>query len=118
MDPVLVFLIFPIAVIIFSIALEKLLNSPILVSAIIFIVGLIIALVFFSGNTNAIIAVIVYAIIAFITALITRFILNFFNNDDSNNNNNNNNGNNRFPNTRACRICCCQRRLYNRIRNN
>ncbi len=114
MDPVLVFLIFPIAVIIFSIALEKLLNSPVLVSAIIFIIGLIIALVFFSGNTNAIIAVIVYAIIAFITALITRFILNFFDND---NNNNNNNGNNRFPNTRACRICCCQRRLYNRIRN-
>lgn len=113
MDPVLVFLIFPIAVIIFSIALEKLLNSPVLVSAIIFIIGLIIALVFFSGNTNAIIAALVYAIIAFITALITSFILSFF----DNNNNNNNNGGNRFPNTRACRICCCQRRLYNRIRN-
>lgn len=113
MDPVLVFLIFPIAVIIFSIALEKLLNSPVLVSAIIFIIGLIIALVFFSGNTNAIIAALVYAIIAFITALITSFILNFFDNND----NNNNNSGNRFPNTRACRICCCQRRLYNRIRN-
>ena len=114
MDPILVFLIFPIAVIIFSIALEKLLNSQILVAAIIFIIGLIIALVFFSGNTNAIIAALVYAIIAFITALITSFILNFF---DNNNNNNNNNSGNRFPNTRACRICCCQRRLANRIRN-
>ena len=110
MDPILVFLIFPIAVIIFSIALEKLLNSPILVAAIIFIIGLIIALTVFGGSANAIIAAFVYAIIAYITALITNFINRLFNNNNNNNNNNN-------PNTRACRICCCQRRLANRIRN-
>ena len=106
MDPILVFLIFPIAVIIFSIALEKLLNSPILVAAIIFIIGLIIALTVFGGSANAIIAAFVYAIIAYITALITNFINRLFNNNNNNN-----------PNTRACRICCCQRRLANRIRN-
>ena len=77
MDPILVFLIFPIAVIIFSIALEKLLNSPILVAAIIFIIGLIIALTVFGGSANAIIAVTIITIITIIIIILIHELVEF-----------------------------------------
>lgn len=69
---ILFFVIFPIAVILMSIVLQKLLKSPILVAILIFAVFLILAYTVFTPEflLNAII----YAIIAFITAAIFKLI--------------------------------------------
>lgn len=69
---ILFFVIFPIAVILISIVLQKLLKSPILVAILIFAVFLILAYTVFTPEflLNAII----YAIIAFITAAIFKLI--------------------------------------------
>lgn len=96
---ILFFVIFPIAVILISIVLQKLLKSPILVAILIFAVFLILAYTVFTPEflLNAII----YAIIAFITAAIFKLIYclrrriscNIFNvcdNTDSYNNNDDN----------------------------
>lgn len=70
----LVFFAIPFAVIIISIALQKLLRNPFLVAAIIFSVLLVIVLAFF--DTIYLIAVLVYTILSFITALVTCIISN------------------------------------------
>jgi len=72
MDPILIFVVLPLATIIFSIALQRLLKCPILVAAIVFAVFLILAYTVF--GTGFIIAAIVYAILAFITAFLTCLI--------------------------------------------
>lgn len=72
MNLILLLIVFPLATIIFSIALERLLNSPILVSAIIFISFVLIAYLAF--GTDFIIAAVVYAFIALITAIIVSII--------------------------------------------
>ena len=69
MNTLLIFFALPIAVIIISIALQKILKCPILVAAIIFAIFLIVT--FIVNNLNFLIAAIVYAIISFITAYIT-----------------------------------------------
>lgn len=111
MNFLLLFFAIPIAVIIFSIALEKILKCPILVASVIFAILLIIA--FTMCDATFLVAVIIYTIIAFITATIVRFICLLFrrggnilrcicrdherdnnDNDDNNNNNNNDNDNN------------------------
>ena len=69
MNLILLFFVLPLATIIFSIALEKLLDNPFLVSAIIFVVFLIVA--FVALGINFIIAAIIYGIITIITTTIT-----------------------------------------------
>jgi len=97
MNTLLIFFALPIAVIIISIALQKILKCPTLVAAIIFAIFLIVT--FIVDNLNFLIAAIVYSIISFITAIITCIICRFLrrvgreclcrcNNDERNNNNN------------------------------
>lgn len=69
MNTLLIFFALPIAVIIISIALQKILKCPSLVAAIIFAIFLIVT--FIVNNLNFLVAAIVYAIISFITAYIT-----------------------------------------------
>ena len=120
MDTLLVFIVLPLATFIFSIALRKILKTPLLVSAIGYSVFLIIAFVAFQVDTASIVAAIIYAVIALITALIVNIICSIIDrlcNNRCNNNNNNDsanegiNDNNNWPNTRACRICRCQRNI-------
>ena len=68
MNNLLIFFALPIATIIISIALQKILKCPYLVSAIVFAIFLIVT--FIINNLNFLVATIVYTIISFITALI------------------------------------------------
>lgn len=69
MNILLIFFALPIAVIIISIALQKILKCPALVAAIIFAIFLIVTFVI--NNLNFLIAAIIYAVLSFITAYIT-----------------------------------------------
>lgn len=113
MNLILIFVVFPFVTIVFSIALEKLLNSPFLVAAIIFSVFLILAFTVFSPIF--LIAAVVYGFIALITAFIYRLIRRIINRINRNNNDNddddNENNDNDIPNTCACRTCCRQRQF-------
>ncbi len=86
MNILLIFFALPIATIIISIALQKILKCPPLVAAVIFAIFLIVT--FAINNINFLVAAIVYAIIAFITAaivcLICRLIERFCDNDNDN----------------------------------
>lgn len=68
MDLILIFVVLPLATIIFSIALQRLLKCPILVAAIIFAIFLILTYTVF--GTDFIIFAILFAILAFITAFL------------------------------------------------
>lgn len=68
----LIFFAIPVAVIIFSIALQKVLHSPILVGLIIFAIFLVIT--FAINDMTWLILTIVYALIAWITAYIVHLI--------------------------------------------
>ena len=68
----LIFFAIPIAVIIISIALQKIFKCPFIVAAIIFAIFLIIP--FVVGNLGLLVATIAYTIKAFITALLTSII--------------------------------------------
>lgn len=72
MNILLIFFALPIATIVISIALQKILKCPALVAAIIFSIFLIVTFVI--NNLNFLIAAIVYAIISFITASIVCLI--------------------------------------------
>lgn len=72
MNTLLLFFALPIATIIISIALQKILKCPLLVAAIIFAVFLIVTFVI--DDLNFLIATIVYTIISFITAFLTWLI--------------------------------------------
>ena len=120
MDIILFFFIFPIATIIFSIALQKILNNPFLVSAIILAVFLIVTFTVY--GVTFLIAAFIYALIALITAYIVRLFckienrtiqINLINNDGNNCNRCNRNSD---PNTEACRICNCQRQFRRCLR--
>lgn len=91
MNILLIFFALPIAVIIISIALQRILKCPVLVAAIIFAIFLIVT--FVVNNLNFLIAAIVYAIISFITAFITCIVCRFLN---------------RIGNECGCR-CSCRR---------
>ena len=69
---ILFFVIFPIAVILISIVLQRFLRSPILVAILVFAVFLILAYTAFTPDF--VLNALVYAIIAFITAYIFRLI--------------------------------------------
>lgn len=70
MNNLLIFFAFPIAVIVFSYALQKLINNPVLVSAIIFSVFLIIT--FAAFDETFLIATLAYTILSFIVATLTQ----------------------------------------------
>ena len=72
MDTILIFVVLPLATIIFSIALQKLLECPILVAAIVFAVFLILTYTVF--GTDFLIAAIIYALLAFVAAFLTCLI--------------------------------------------
>lgn len=77
----LIFFAIPLAVIIFSIALQKILKCPALVASIIFAIGVIIT--FIVGNLILLAATLIYTFISYITALIICLISRFFNHDDN-----------------------------------
>lgn len=77
MNILLIFFALPVAVIIISVALQRILKCPILVSAIIFAIFLVVTFVI--NNLNFLVVTIIYAIISFITAFFTCFINRFLN---------------------------------------
>jgi hypothetical protein len=72
MNALLIFFALPLATIILSVVLQKLIKNPILVAAIFFSIYLIVAFALF--DATFLIAVIIYTILAYITAVIVRTI--------------------------------------------
>lgn len=72
MNTLLIFFAFPIAVIIFSIVLEKILKNPIFVASLIFAVFLILTFAVF--GVNFLIATLAYTVLSFITALVVHLL--------------------------------------------
>lgn len=72
MNTLLIFFALPIAIIIISIALQKIFKCQFLVAGIIFAIFLIVT--FAIGNLNYLVATIAYTILAFITAVLTNII--------------------------------------------
>lgn len=92
MNILLIFFAIPIAVIIISIALQKILKCPPLVAAIIFAIFLVVT--FIISNLSFLVAAIVYGIISYITAVITCLVCRFLRNCNRENN---------------CWSCCCDK---------
>ena len=115
MDLFLYFFVIPIAIIISAIALQKLLNSPILVGALIFIVSLIIALTAFGGTAISILIAIIYGFLGIISAWFYNVIRKFLNRMNNNSLDNDNDSNTSL-NTCACRRCRCQRNILRNLR--
>lgn len=78
----LIFFAIPLAVIIFSIALQKLLKCPALVAGIVFAIGVIVT--FIIGSLIVLAATLVYTLISYITALIVCLINRHCHNNDDN----------------------------------
>ena len=78
MNILLIFFALPIATIIFSIVLQKLLKCPILVAITIFAIFLIVTFAVFSAEF--LVFAILYAILAFITAFVTMIICEYLEN--------------------------------------
>ena len=78
----LIFFALPIAVIVISIALQKILKCPVLVAAIIFSIFLIVT--FIISNLTFLVVAIIYAIISFITAWIQCVICRFIKDREDN----------------------------------
>lgn len=81
MNNLLIFFAFPIAVIIVSIILQKLLHNPELVAALTFAVFLIIT--FTAFDETFLIATLAYTVLAFATAVITRIFCNCSSGEES-----------------------------------
>lgn len=106
MNTLLIFFALPIAVIVISIALQKILKCPALVAAIVFSIFLIVT--FIVNNLNFLVAAIIYAIISFITAVLTYIICRFLDTYRENNCRNRNSRNNN------CRCNCnCNENVQN-----
>ena len=90
MNTLLVFFAWPVATIIISIALQKILRNPALVAAIIFAIFLVVT--FILNDLNFLVATIIYTILSFITATIVCLVYRIIKrlNQDENENNNNN----------------------------
>ena len=91
-----VFFALPLATILLSIVLQKVLRNPILVAITVFAIFLIVSFASFSDMlANALVATIIYTILAFITAVIVRLLcrinnrFNDLNDSDSNTTTNN-----------------------------
>ena len=76
MNILLLFFAIPVAVIILSIVLEKILRCPFLTAATFFAIFLIVAFTVF--DASFLVFAIVYTIISFITAVITEFFFRIF----------------------------------------
>lgn len=100
MNILLIFFALPIATIIISIALQKVLKCPALVAGIIFAIFLIVT--FIINDLNFLVATIVYTIISFLTALIICAICRFLNNEEEDN---------------SCCSCECCNNQENNIEN-
>lgn len=74
MDTLLLFFAIPVAIIILSIVLQKILRCPILVAATFFAILLIVA--FAAFDSSFLIFVIIYTILAYVTAVLTRLVCN------------------------------------------
>ena len=72
MDLLLLFFAIPLAIIILSVVLQKVLNCPWLVAATFFAIFLVVTFVI--GDIRLLVLTIIYTIIAYITALILKFI--------------------------------------------
>lgn len=114
---ILILFAIPFAVVVASIALQKLLKCPYLVAAIIFSIFLVIG--FAIPDTNYIIAGVIYAILSFITAYITMLVHRWLKNNNNRNSEivtlNNDNGfttitNGNFNNNNNTNSCGCNRR--------
>ena len=101
MNLLLIFFALPLATIVFSIALQKIIDNPILVASIIFSIFLIVT--FVVGDLNLLIATIIYTIISFLTAIIVKYIDENNNENNENNGNCNNNGDNSIGQGNQCR---------------
>ncbi len=84
MNMLLIFFALPIATILLSAVLEKVLNCPIAVSSVFFAIYLIATFSVF--NVNFLIATIIYTILAFITAMAVHLLINY--NKETNNTDN------------------------------
>ena len=80
MNVLLLFFALPLAVIIFSIALQRIFNSPLLVGALIFAIFLVVTFVI--NDINFLVYAIIYSILAIITAFLVIFIRNIIRNWD------------------------------------
>ena len=118
MDNLLIFFAIPVATIIFSIVLQKLLNSPILVAATIFAILLLVT--FSAFDSSFLVYAILYSILAFITAIITRFVCCLIRNSQNPCIKNSDilgiNDIEDDSNTTGCcsNNCCCNNRTFNR----
>ena len=102
MNLLLIFFALPLATIVFSITLQRILENPILVASLIFSIFLIVT--FVVGDLNLLIATIIYTILSFLTAIIFRYIDENNNNEnDGNNQRCNNNVNNGIGQGNQCR---------------
>ncbi len=114
MNDLLIFFALPIATIIFSIVLQRLIGSSILTALTIFASFLIVA--FLPGNEIFLVLAIVYGILAYVTAIISRFIRNYIVNNSNDSSDNscgcNNNGNNSNINDDSGQDCGCNNRNY------
>ena len=134
MDTLLIFFAFPLAVIIISVILEKILRSPIAVAALIFAIFIIVT--FAAFDVTFLIATLAYTILAFITAAIVHFLKcrhrreqdlygllsDFFRNNNCNNNGESDNESNEDEendneNNNGCG-CGCGRTAVERLINN
>ena len=84
MNNLLIFFAIPFAIIIFSIALQKLLKCPYLVATIIFSIFLLLGIAL--ENNTLLIGGVVYTIISFISAYLTMLICRFLKNNNNYNN--------------------------------
>lgn len=91
MNVLLIYFALPIAVIIFSIVLQKVFKCPLIVASIIFAIFLVVA--FLVDVANFLVATIAYTILSFITAYITMLICKLINVLENNNSCTRNNGN-------------------------
>lgn len=107
MNNLLLFFALPVATILLSIVLQKILNCPILVAITAFAIYLIVT--FSAFNETFLIYAIVYTIIAYITAAVTRFIMRII--ECQNNQNNQSNDSNICDdiniNSDTSNICNC-----------
>lgn len=101
----LFYIVFPIATIIFSIALQKILKCPILVAGVIFATFLILAFTVYTSDF--LIFVILYTIIAYITAYLTKLICKISSSGLSNLNVGTINSSNIRTNSVASNGICC-----------
>lgn len=87
MNTLLIFFALPIAIIIISAILQKVLKSPLAVAALIFAIFLVVT--FAAFDETFLIATLAYTILAFITAVIVSLLCNESNNEEDDDNDNN-----------------------------